>query len=65
MRFEVARVPQLSHKLPETLHQQNRVVTRSSLYLAVVRLAEEEISQRADVAQKLENNIAIVVSLQT
>lgn len=59
--LKVPRVPQLPHKLAESLHQRERRIASRSLYLRVVRLHQEEIPDGLDVRQCLQDHVAVVI----
>ena len=53
MSLEVARVPQFAQQLSEPLHEEEILVTRGPLDVAVVLLAQEVVAQWSNVGECL------------
>ena len=63
VRLEVPRVPQFPHQLPEPLNELVPLIAAVPFQVPVVLLGEEEVPQRGDMGEGLQDHVAVVVRL--
>ena len=54
MSFEIARVPEFSHQLSETLDQQEHDIPRRTFDVLIIVFFQEVVPERRNVRQSLE-----------